>query len=114
MEYYIGETKFVKAVKSVGNLEKFNQIDKRWVDKYVQMWDIPEHVASILERYTGEAESNCEKSRDKSLQSCSIATIRNEHSPKHRSNGIKCRFDKMKRRKNFFFRRLVFLVSKGG
>ena len=78
------------------------------------MRDIPEQVVSILERYAGEAESNCEKSRDKSLQSCSIATIRNEHSPKRRSDGIKCRFDKMKRRKKKFFRRLVFLVSKSG
>lgn len=52
-------------VKLVSNLQGFNQIDKRWVDKYVQMWDIPEHVASILERYTGEAEPSCEKPRDK-------------------------------------------------
>jgi len=65
MECYIGKTKFVKAVKLVSNLQGFNQIDKRWVDKYVQMWDIPEHVASILERYTGEAEPSCEKPRDK-------------------------------------------------
>ena len=114
MECYIGETEFVKAVKSVGNLERFNQIDKRRGYKYVQMWDIPEHVASILERYTGEAEPSCEKPRDKSLQSCSIATIRNNHSPKRRSDGIKCRFDKTKRRKKKFFRRLVFLVPKGG
>ena len=114
MECYIGETKFVKAVKLVSNLQGFNQIDKRWVDKYVQMWDIPEQVVSILERYTGEAEPSCEKPRDKGLQSCSIVTIRNEHSPKRRSDGIKCRFDKMKRRKKKFFRRLVFLVSKGG
>ena len=114
MECYIGETEFVKAVKSVGNLERFNQIDKRRGYKYVQILNTPEQIVSILERYTGEAEPNCEKPRDKSLQSCSIATIRNNHSPKRRSDGIKCRFDKMKRRKKKFFRRLVFLVSKGG
>ena len=114
MECYTGETEFVKAVKSVGNLERFNQIDKRRGYKYVQILNTPEQIVSILERYTGEAEPNCEKPRDKSLQSCSIATIRYEHSPKRRSAGIKCRFDKMKRRKKKFFRRLVFLVPKGG
>jgi hypothetical protein len=41
-------------VKLVSNLKGFNQIDKRWIDKYVEMWDIPESVVSILKRYTGE------------------------------------------------------------
>ena len=27
-------------VKLVSNLKGFNQIDKRWTDKYVEMWDI--------------------------------------------------------------------------
>ena len=70
------------------------------------MRDIPEQVVSILERYTGEAEPNCEKPRDKSLQSCSIATIRNEHSPKRRFGFMNRRFAKFFRRKSFFFRRL--------
>lgn len=70
MEYDIDEIEFVKAVKLAGyktdvqvqltiksrqaidvenlqvklvsNSQGFNQIDKRWVDKYVQMWAIPE------------------------------------------------------------------------
>lgn len=70
MEYDIDEIEFVKAVKLTGyktdvqvqltiksrqaidvenlqvklvsNSQGFNQIDKRWVDKYVQMWAIPE------------------------------------------------------------------------
>jgi hypothetical protein len=41
-------------VKLVSNLQGFNQIDKRWVDKYVEMWNIPNDVVSILKRYTGE------------------------------------------------------------
>jgi hypothetical protein len=41
-------------VKLVSNLQGFNQIDKRWVDNYVEMWNIPNDVVSILKRYTGE------------------------------------------------------------
>ena len=41
-------------VKLVSNLRGFNQIDKRWVDKYAEMWAIPKKVISILKRYTGE------------------------------------------------------------
>jgi len=41
-------------VKLVSNENGFNQIDKRWVNKYVEMWDIPEDISSILKRYTGE------------------------------------------------------------
>jgi hypothetical protein len=41
-------------VKLVSNLQGFNQIDKRWIDKYVEMWNLPNDVVSILKRYTGE------------------------------------------------------------
>ena len=41
-------------VKLVSNSRGFNQIDKRWVDKYIEMWNIPNHIVSILKRYTGE------------------------------------------------------------
>lgn len=50
-------------VKLVRNPKGFNQIDKRWIDKYVEMWDIPKPVISILKRYTGE-----NKSRKKGLK----------------------------------------------
>ena len=43
----------------------FNQIDKRWVDKYVEMWNIPENIASILKRYTGEEKPSIENAKDK-------------------------------------------------
>lgn len=93
MEYDINEIEFVKAVKLAGyktdvqvqltiksrqaidvenlqvklvsNSQGFNQIDKRWVDKYVQMWNIPDQIISILKRYTGETKPDCEKARDK-------------------------------------------------
>ncbi|OQY43315.1 MAG: type II restriction endonuclease [Anaerolineaceae bacterium 4572_78] len=41
-------------VKLVSNLKGFNQIDKRWVGKYVEMWHIPDDVAVLLRQYTGE------------------------------------------------------------
>ena len=82
MRYNLEEIEFVKAVKIIGfktdvqiqvsikiknaidvenlqvklvsNLKGFNQIDKRWIDKYTEMWNIPKNVVSILKRYTGE------------------------------------------------------------
>lgn len=41
-------------VKLVSNPKGFNQIDKRWVDKYVEMWQIPPTIVNIIKRYTGE------------------------------------------------------------
>ena len=45
-------------VKLVSNPKGFNQIDKRWVDKYVEMWNIPVNISYILKRYTGEIKPN--------------------------------------------------------
>lgn len=41
-------------VKLVSNSSGFNQIDKRWVDKYVELWNIPTDVSFLLKQYTGE------------------------------------------------------------
>lgn len=41
-------------VKLVSNPQGFNQIDKRWIDKYKEMWEIPPNVVKILKYYTGE------------------------------------------------------------
>lgn len=41
-------------VKLVSNKSGFNQIDKRWVDKYVELWNIPADVEKILKLFTGE------------------------------------------------------------
>jgi len=40
-------------VKLVSNLKGFNQIDKRWIDKYVEMWETPSNVTKLLKEYTG-------------------------------------------------------------
>ncbi len=41
-------------VKLVSNPAGFNQIDKRWVDKYVELWNIPNEITKILKHFTGE------------------------------------------------------------
>ena len=52
-------------VKLVSNPKGFNQIDKRWIDKYVEMWSIPENVMGVLKRYTGEIKPTIQSPKDK-------------------------------------------------
>ena len=52
------------SIKLVSNTTGFNQIDKRWVKNYIEMWDIPEDVTSILKKYTGEVKSKKKDLRD--------------------------------------------------
>lgn len=52
-------------VKLVSNPKGFNQIDKRWVDKYTELWDIPKNIISILKRYTGEEKPTVKNLKDK-------------------------------------------------
>lgn len=52
-------------VKLVSNLKGFNQIDKRWVDKYAEMWNIPLDIITILKKYTGEISPTSNKIKDK-------------------------------------------------
>jgi hypothetical protein len=42
------------SVKLVSNPQGFNQIDKRWVDKYVEMWNVPDDITRLLKLFTGE------------------------------------------------------------
>lgn len=42
------------SVKLASNPQGFNQIDKRWIDKYVEMWNIPNDIARPLRLFTGE------------------------------------------------------------
>lgn len=41
-------------VKLVSNSKGFNQIDKRWVDNYKELWNIPADIIKLLKHYTGE------------------------------------------------------------
>ncbi|MDR6969006.1 flavodoxin [Flavobacterium arsenatis] len=52
-------------VKLVSNTKGFNQIDKRWVDKYIEMWDMPAPIISIFKRYTGEEIPTIKNPKDK-------------------------------------------------
>lgn len=51
-------------VKLVSNPKGFNQIDKRWVDNYVEMWNIPKDVADLLKYFTGEYKPYKEEVKD--------------------------------------------------
>lgn len=41
-------------VKLVSNKKGFNQVDKRWLSHYKEMWNIPNDVFILLQYYTGE------------------------------------------------------------
>ncbi|MEZ6055456.1 MAG: hypothetical protein R3C01_02005 [Planctomycetaceae bacterium] len=41
-------------VKLVSQSTGFNQIDKRWVKSYAELWNIPDNVQRLLQRFTGE------------------------------------------------------------
>ncbi len=51
-------------VKLVSNLQGFNQIDKRWVDKYAEFWNIPADVVKILKLFTGEIKPSAKNLKD--------------------------------------------------
>lgn len=41
-------------VKLVSNKKGFNQIDKRWLSTYCELWNIPNNVYNLLQYYIGE------------------------------------------------------------
>ena len=41
-------------VKSLSSYRGFNQVDKRWIDNYQKMWNIPDDITEPLKYYTGE------------------------------------------------------------
>ena len=42
------------SVKLVSNKKGYNQIDKRWVEDYKELWNIPNEICLILQYFTGE------------------------------------------------------------
>jgi len=52
-------------VKLVSNPQGFNQIDKRWIDKYVEFWNMPEDITKILKFFTGEIKPTKKGLKDK-------------------------------------------------
>ena len=51
-------------VKLVSNSQGFNQIDKRWVDKYIELWNIPSKISTLLKKYTGEIKPTIDYTED--------------------------------------------------
>lgn len=51
-------------VKLVSNPQGFNQIDKRWIDKYAEFWNIPADIVKILKLFTGEIKPTAKKLKD--------------------------------------------------
>ena len=41
------------SVKKTNSDADYNQIDKRWVKKYIEMWDIPESIVILLKIFSG-------------------------------------------------------------
>ncbi|HPH23833.1 MAG TPA: hypothetical protein PLW32_08130 [Chitinophagaceae bacterium] len=41
-------------VKLVSNKKGFNQIDKRWVDTYANLWNMPANISLLFKKYCGE------------------------------------------------------------
>lgn len=52
------------SVKLVSNKLGFNQIERGWVKKYVELWSIPQNVREILELFVGEKMPVILRSRD--------------------------------------------------
>lgn len=52
------------SVKLVSNPSGFNQIDKRWVDKYVELWSIPAKITKALKLFTGETKPRKKRLKD--------------------------------------------------
>ena len=52
------------SIKLVSSPRGFNQINKRKVDKYIEMWNIPVKVATALKLFTGEIKPTKSDVRD--------------------------------------------------
>lgn len=51
-------------VKLVSNPKGFNQIDKRWLKSYKDLWEIPNETYTLLAYFTGEKSPKINNSRD--------------------------------------------------
>ncbi len=52
-------------VKLVSNSKGFNQIDKRWINKYAEMWEMNDLISELLKKYTGEIAPTLINPKDK-------------------------------------------------
>jgi hypothetical protein len=66
------------SIKLVSNLTGFNQIDKRWVDKYSELWSMSEEIIDILKFFVGEVRSERKDLRDSRRMFFSEMSIENQ------------------------------------
>ncbi len=52
-------------VKLVSNPKGFNQIDKRWLKSYQELWNIPEDIMQLFKYFTGETPPYIDNPKDK-------------------------------------------------
>ena len=52
-------------VKLISQNSGFNQIDKRWVDRYSELWNMPTNISRIFKHYTGELPPYLNNTRDR-------------------------------------------------
>jgi len=52
-------------VKLVSQKKGFNQIDKRWIDSYQELWGFPQSISTILKKFTGEILPTINSSKSK-------------------------------------------------
>ncbi len=53
------------SIKLASNHTGFNQIDKRWIDTYAEMWNIPKDIVTALKLFTGETKPSVGQLKDK-------------------------------------------------
>lgn len=56
------------SIKKVTPKSNFNQIDKRKVDKYKEMWDIPDDITLLLKYFTGEVKDRPDIKKRKNVE----------------------------------------------
>jgi hypothetical protein len=52
------------SIKLVSNPQGFNQVDKRYVDSYKELWKIPDDITNALKLFTGETNPSGKNLRD--------------------------------------------------
>ena len=52
-------------VKLVSGTTGFNQVDKRWLSHYQELWNIPDDICNILKRFVGETPPNIKNTKKK-------------------------------------------------
>ncbi len=51
-------------IKLVSGTKGYNQIDKRWVESYAKLWNVPDNIQTLLKYYSGELKPYREEVKD--------------------------------------------------